>query len=111
MARVGKIGAVIGLKPPLIVVRRAYYEAFVAGRKTVEYRRHRRPFIKSTFYPGRIVRLAYNYNIKAFPSRLAVVRAFDVLPAASVRIELLSDYPDLTSTDEIALIRLELVEN
>jgi hypothetical protein len=99
------------MSPPLIVVRRAEYEAFAAGTKTIEYRRHRRPFTRAAFYPGRIVRLAYNFNVKSHPSRLAIVRAFDVRPAASIGIDLSPYYPDLAASDELALIKLELLND
>jgi hypothetical protein len=104
-----KARSLVTPKPPLIVVRRRHYEAFIAGLKAIEYRHHRRPFTIATFYPGRVVRLAYNFNVKKHPSRLALVRAFDVLPAASVGIDLSSHYPDLSPTDEIAMISVELL--
>src|SRR5438874_13047801 len=99
----------INLKAPLIVMRRPLYDAFLAGTKTIEYRRHRAPFTRNTYYAGRTVRLAYNYNVHKFPSRLARVIAFDVMAAGQVAIDDLSPYyPNLDPLDEIALIRLDI---
>jgi hypothetical protein len=48
---------------PLIVVKRCYYDEFSSGVKTIEYRRHKGQFNACVFYPGRRVRIAYNYNL------------------------------------------------
>lgn len=77
------------------------------GSKTVEFRRHRRPFIASTFRAGRLVRIAYNFDITRNPSLLAMVTAFDVVPARE-HPELRAIYPDLRADDEVALITLDV---
>jgi hypothetical protein len=59
----------INARFPLIVVKRVYFDQFAAGTKMVEYRRHRKPFTQRAFYPGRWVRIAYNYDINKYPSR------------------------------------------
>jgi hypothetical protein len=73
--------APINARFPLIVVKRVYYEQFAAGTKTIEYRLHRKPFTKRAYYPGRFVRLAYNDDVKRYPSMLAIVRSFALAPA------------------------------
>lgn len=104
----------INLRAPLIVVKKRYYQEFIAGTKTVEYRRHRRPFLRRTYYPDRIVRLTYSYDFKKHPSRLARVLAFDIVRAEQVTPEeaarLLAIYRDLRAADEIALITLALLD-
>ncbi len=95
-------------KLPLIIVKKRFFDAFCAGTKTIEYRRHRPPFVASTFYAGRIVRLGYNYDIKRYPSRVARVEAFVVRPADACP-ELSSVYPDVEPSHEIALITLALL--
>jgi hypothetical protein len=97
----------INARFPLLVVKRVYYEQFAAGTKTIEYRLHRKPFTKHAFYPGRFVRLAYNYDIKRFPSMLAIVRSFELAPARDHRA-LREVYPDLRDDDELALITLDV---
>jgi hypothetical protein len=98
---------------PLLVVKRVYYEQFAAGTKTIEYRLHRKPFTKRTYYPGRFVRLAYNYDIKRYPSLIARIVTFEVLRVdqlrASEHIDLTRHYPDLRAPDEIALITLDVL--
>jgi hypothetical protein len=66
---------------PLIVVKRRYFDEFAAGTKNIEYRLHRKPFTERAFYPGRWVRIAYNYNITKNSSLLARVMRFEVAPA------------------------------
>ena len=95
-------------KLPLIIVKRRFYDAFCAGTKTIEYRRHRRPFVASTFYPGRVVRLGYNYDIKRYPGRLARVDAFEARTPSACP-DLSGVYPGLDPSDEIALITLALL--
>jgi hypothetical protein len=95
-------------KMPLIIVKKRFFDAFCAGTKTIEYRRHRRPFVASTFYPGRIVRLVYNYDIRRYPGRLARVDGF-VVRSAGACPDLSGVYPGLDPADEIALITLALL--
>ncbi len=95
------------VRTPLIVVKRAYFDQFAAGSKTVEYRRHRPPFTARTFYPGRWVRIAYNYDVKRCPSLIAQVISFDVAPARD-HPELIEVYPTLLPDDELALIKLAI---
>jgi hypothetical protein len=97
----------INARFPLLVVKRVYYEQFAAGSKTVEYRLHRKPFTKHAFYPGRFVRLAYNYDVKRYPSMLAIVRSFELAPARD-HAALRDVYPQLRDDDELALITLDV---
>src|ERR1700726_1409986 len=92
---------------PLIVVKRVYYDQFAAGTKTIEYRRHRKPFTERAFYIGRWVRIAYNYNINKYPSLIARVTGFE-LASARGHISLLKIYPDLGPDDVLALISLDV---
>jgi hypothetical protein len=99
-------------KKALLVVRRPFFDAFASGAKTTEYRRHRPPFVERIFYPGRLVRIAYNYDINRYPTLLARVLDFDVAAAADhpdAMQALLSVYPSMQPSDEIALIGLALV--
>jgi hypothetical protein len=107
----------INARFPLLVVKRVYYEQFAAGTKTIEYRLHRKPFTKHTYYPGRFVRLAYNYDVKRYPSMLAIVRSFEVVRAKDARSLWITNesataifdvYPDLEPDDELALITLDM---
>jgi hypothetical protein len=95
---------------PLIVVKRMYYDQFAGGTKTIEHRRHRPPFTARVFYPGRVVRIAYNFNIKKTPSLLAMVISFSIAPARSLNEhpELIEVWPTLLPDDEIALIKLAI---
>jgi hypothetical protein len=94
------------MKIPLLVVRRVFFDQFVSGEKTIEYRRHRPPFTIRTFYPGRQVRLAYTYNITHSISHLVKIASFEIVPARRLweRVPLLDVYPDLLPGDEIAMI-------
>jgi hypothetical protein len=101
----------INARFPLLVVKRVYYEQFAAGTKTVEYRLHRKPFTKRTYYPGRFVRLAYNYDVKRYPSMLAIVRSFELGTAGDIgdhHPAIYDAYPDLEPDDELALITLDM---
>jgi hypothetical protein len=93
--------------PALIIVKRRFYDAFASGEKTTELRRHRPPFTERVFYPGRLVRVAYNYNIARNPSLLGWVRSFDVHLAENYP-ELRELYPELRDDDEIAAISIAL---
>ncbi|SRR6266851_5877004 len=95
------------VKAPLIVVRRAYFDQFEAGTKTIEHRRHRPPVTARVFYPGRLVRIAYNFNVKRHPSVLARVISFDVA-AARENPKMIEIYPDVLLDDEVALITLAI---
>jgi hypothetical protein len=97
----------INARFPLIVVKRVYYEQFAAGTKTIEYRRHRKPFTKRAFYVGRWVRLAYSYNINKYPSLIARVTEFELAPARD-HPAMRDIYPDLADDDELALIHLDV---
>lgn len=104
----------INMKAPLIVVKREFYDQFIAGTKTVEYRRHRRPFLATTYYPGRFVRLAYSYDVYKYPTRLARVVSFELLRVEQLRPDEIAGlqtlYRDLVGSDEIALITIALHE-
>ena len=96
-------------KMPMLIVRRVYFDQFLAGTKDTEYRRHRHAFNERVFYPGRRIRLGYHYNIKLVPSVIAVVVAFEVKQARHLKHQaaaLLDVYPDLTADQEIAIIKL-----
>jgi len=92
---------------PLIVVKRCYYDEFLAGVKTIEYRRHKGQFNARVFHPGRRMRIAYNYNLNLYPSLTAIVTRFEVTPA-STHPEMLDFYQGLQPNDEIALIHLRV---
>jgi hypothetical protein len=92
---------------PLIVVKRCYWDDFRAGTKTIEYRRHKRQFTARVYYPGRRVRIAYNYNLALHPTLMATVKRFEVA-LASVHPEMLDFYQGLRPSDEIALIHLQV---
>lgn len=100
------------VKLPMIVVRRKFYDAFLDGSKTTEYRRHKRPFTEKTFHAGRTIRLAYHYNIRLFPSRLARITRVTIVPAGSLDNfeSLRASYPDLAPSDEIIAIGLVLLD-
>jgi hypothetical protein len=95
---------------PMIIVKRQFYDAFDSGEKTTEYRRHRGLFTARTFWTGRSVRIAYSYNVKRYPSLIALVEGLDVELAETHLERLRAHYPDLQSTDEIALIHLQVIE-
>jgi hypothetical protein len=97
----------INARFPLIVVKRVYFDQFAAGTKMVEYRRHRKPFTQRAFYPGRWVRIAYNYDINKYPSLIARVTGFTIAPARE-HLPMLKIYPDLGPDDELALISLDV---
>ena len=65
-------------KPALIVLKRIYFDQFIAGDKTHEYRRHHGRFVEKNFWVGRPVRLAYRYQID--PYLLGEISSFEVLP-------------------------------
>jgi hypothetical protein len=92
-------------RPALIVVKRVYFGQFASGEKTKEYRRHRPPFTERTFYPGRLVRIAYNYQLGRFPFLLARVTRFEI-SAASDYPAILAVHPFLDPSEEIAVIGL-----
>jgi len=94
-------------RQPLIVVKRCYYDEFLSGAKTIEYRRHQGSFNARVFCPGRRVRIAYNYNLNLYPSLIATVTRFEVA-SASAHPEMLDFYQDLQPNDEIALIHLRV---
>ena len=102
----------INARFPLIVVKRVYYDQFAAGTKTIERRLHRPPFTVRAFYPGRWVRIAYNFNVAKTPSLIAKVISFEVVRAGDVAgwVELCSIYPKLDPDTEIALITLAVME-
>jgi hypothetical protein len=95
-----------------LIVKRFFFDMFASGIKTVEYRRHRPPFVAKNFPPGRPVRIAYRYQDLGADGRslLATCEAFEVArvsmldhdTAALVR----AIYPNLGADDEIALIKL-----
>jgi hypothetical protein len=91
-------------KPALLIIKRSYWDQFADGTKTIEYRRHRRMFTTRTFWPGRSVRIVYQYR-NATPTLMAEVTRFDVDRAANHPF-MTEIYPDLAPSDEIALIHL-----
>lgn len=95
----------INARFPLLVVRREYFDQFAAGTKTIEYRLHRPPFTQRVYYPGRWIKIAYNYNITKNPTLLACVIKFDLAPARDYPA-MLKLYPDLKPDAELALIKL-----
>jgi hypothetical protein len=95
-----------------LIVKRPFFDMFASGIKSVEYRRHKAPFVAKNFWPGRRVRIACRYQDLGAGGRslLATCEAFEVArvsmlehdTAALVR----AIYPSLGADDEIALIRL-----
>ena len=59
------------------------------------------------FYPGRWVRIAYNYNINRNPSLIARVTRFD-LASARDHPAMFDIYKSLRDYDELALISLDV---
>ena len=101
-------GLLATLAIPLIVVKRVYFDEYATGRKTIEYRRYGRMFTERTFYPGRRVRIKYQYNNNA-PELAATVRRFEWALACDGP-DLSTVYPSLKPDDEIALIHLQIVD-
>jgi hypothetical protein len=94
-------------RPALLVVRRVWFEAFASGAKTVEYRRHRPPFTDRVFYPGRPVRIAYNYRLAVTPVLFAVVTRFEVARMRDYP-QLAAIWPEAAPEAELALIHLHV---
>ena len=65
-------------------------------------------FTARTFWPGREVRIAYNYNVNRFPTLSARVVRFEARPVRDCGEDHRDVYPDLGRDDEIAMITLEL---
>lgn len=106
--------AEVNPRRPLIVVKRVYFNEFASGIKTIEYRRHRPPYTRRTFSPGREVRIAWTYNIKRCPKPLlARAESFDVCWASETPPEIYAAlgllYPGLQPDAEIAVISLKLI--
>jgi hypothetical protein len=64
-------------------------------------------FTARVYYPGRRVRIAYNYNLALHPTLMATVKRFEVA-LASVHPEMFDFYQGLRPSDEIALIHLQV---
>lgn len=94
-------------KSPLIVVKRKYYDQFVSGEKTIEYRRIRGSFTERVYYSGRRVKLAYNYDIGRFPYLTATVTCFAQQPARLCP-QLMELDPTLDPDEPIAAIYLQI---
>jgi len=94
-------------KSPLIVVKRKYYDQFSSGAKTIEYRRIRGSFTNRVYYPGRRVRVAYNYDIGRYPFLTATVTQFYAQPARSCP-DLMEIDPTLSADEMIAAIHLNV---
>lgn len=113
-------GPPVNARLPLIVVKRVYFDQYAAGTKTIEYRRHRKPFTRTAFYPGRWVRIAPNFNIKKHPALIAEIVSFRACPAfecfealplqrARDQFERLRElYPGIEPETEIAMIGLRV---
>jgi hypothetical protein len=95
-------------RSPLIVVKRRFFEQYLAGQKDTEYRRP--PYTQRNFYPGRAVRIAYRYDIARHPVTEARVVDSAIVPASACDRDLLHHYPDLTPTDEIIVIKLVITQ-
>jgi hypothetical protein len=94
------------IKIPLVVVRRIYFDEFLNGSKTIEYRRHRPPFTERVFYPGRAVRISYRYDLGA-PRLSAIVSRFEAKPLRE-QPDMIGFYDDMELDDEVALIHLAI---
>jgi hypothetical protein len=66
------------VRPLFIPLRRAEFDAFARGEKSVEYRRLGRQFTPGKAVPGRPVVLAYGYR---WPRLRAVIAAVEIFPA------------------------------
>jgi hypothetical protein len=98
-------------KPYPLVVKRVFFEQFARGEKTIEYRRHRRPFTANTYWPGRSIVIRYSYDPARSPELAARVARFEVArldETGDVAAALRTIYPQLADADEIALIHLEV---
>jgi hypothetical protein len=100
-------------KPALLIVKKRFFNAFASGEKSTEFRRHRAPFTKRVYFPGRWVRIAYNYDVRRSPSLVAQVIRFDVALAGDhpEAEALRSVYPDLPDDAEIAAIALSILRS
>lgn len=99
-------------KPYPLVVKRVFFEQFVRGEKTIEYRRHRRPFTANTYWPGRSIVIRYSYDPAQSPELAARVVRFEVArldETGDVAAVLRTFYRDLEDSAEIALIHLEML--
>jgi hypothetical protein len=92
---------------PLIVVRRPYFDEFLAGTKTTEFRRHRRPFTERVFYAGRRAAITFRYNLA--PRLPATVMKFEARPLIEVP-EMIGFYEGMSMRDEVALIHLAFTD-
>jgi hypothetical protein len=98
-------------KPYPLVVKRVFFEQFARGEKTIEYRRHRRPFTANTYWPGRSIVIRYSYNAAQSPELAARVVRFEVGrldEIGDVAAALKTIYRDLADADEIAMIHLQV---
>lgn len=64
-------------KPLFIPLKREYYEAFVKGEKTVEYRKYGPGWNERTCQVGRPVTLSLGYGKQA--RRSGTIRSFDLI--------------------------------
>ena len=86
-------------------MRRPYFDEFVSGTKTIEFRRHRRPFTERVYYPGRRVVITFRYNLA--PRLPAIVVRFESKPLIQVP-DMIGFYSDMEMLDEVALIHLAI---
>jgi hypothetical protein len=99
-------------RPFPIIVKTEVYERYARGEKTAEYRRHRTPYVERVLYPSRPVVIRYTRNATG-PTLYAKVVRFEALPlsglAADQAASLRRFIPDLTDSEEIAVVHLRFV--
>lgn len=95
-----------------LIIRKVFFEQFTRGEKSVEYRRHRPPFVAKV-PPGRPVRIVYRYQDLGAGGRslLATCEAFDIASLSMLEHDLAgilrAIYPDL---DDVAMIHLRIID-
>jgi hypothetical protein len=89
-------------KPLFIPLKREHFEAFLAGDKTIEYRRHGRGWNRRTCWSGRLAIVSLGYS----GARLErVVKNTWLLTAPEVPPSVRKIYPDAKE-----IMAIELVE-
>ena len=99
-----------------LIIRKVFFEQFTRGEKSVEYRRHRPPFVAKNFPPGRPVRIVYRYQDLGAGGRslLATCEAFDIASLSMLEHDLAAAlktiYRDLAADDDVAMIHLQIID-
>lgn len=93
------------MKPLFIFLKKCWYEMFLAGDKSTEYRVYSPRWNEKTCFTGREILLSNGYTNKN--SIQATVNSLDVLPFDQAPEETRNIYPDL---EYIAAINLDVSE-